>query len=135
LRASGGEQTVLQTLARARDVYQNKLRANAAADELAALFAECAIIEANAAVPKSSSPEPSENMMDIGHQSINFGNAETAAYMLNEVAPILAESGRMQIVLDASADGSSFICLQCGGLVSNLRRDEHLAYWCTRTFS
>uniref|UniRef100_A0A803N1H3 C2HC zinc finger plants domain-containing protein n=1 Tax=Chenopodium quinoa TaxID=63459 RepID=A0A803N1H3_CHEQI len=43
---------------------------------------------------------------------------------------ILAETGRMQIVLDAFSDGSSFICLKCGGLVSNHRKDEHYAYWC-----
>ena len=121
---------MLQTLARAREVYQNRIRTNAAADELAALFAECAIIEANAAVPISSSPEPIEYMMDIEHHSLNSGNTDITG-MSNEVAPILAESGRMQIVLDASSDGSSFICLQCGGLVSNLRRDEHLTYWCT----
>jgi hypothetical protein len=51
--------------------------------------------------------------------------------MLNsDEACILAESGRKQIILDAFADGSSFICLKCGGLFSTSRKDEHLTYWC-----
>jgi len=44
---------------------------------------------------------------------------------------ILAESGREQVVIDASSDGSSFVCQQCGGVVSNLRRDEHMSFWCS----
>ncbi|KAL0366218.1 UNVERIFIED_CONTAM: hypothetical protein Sradi_3511900 [Sesamum radiatum] len=43
---------------------------------------------------------------------------------------ILAETGRKQIMLDAFSDESSFICLQCGGLVSNHRKEEHCAFWC-----
>nr|DAD41341.1 TPA_asm: hypothetical protein HUJ06_015664 [Nelumbo nucifera] len=111
VRSTGGEEAVFQTLHRARELYRNKLQANAAVDELASLFAECAI----AAQPLESKPsdliEPS--MMPEAHTN-----------------SILAKTGREQIVLDAFSDGSSFICLQCGGLVSNHRREEHLAYWC-----
>ncbi|KAJ8637817.1 hypothetical protein MRB53_012084 [Persea americana] len=114
LRTSGGDTAVFQTLHRARELYRNRLRANAAAEELASLFAECAIAEAH--------PEKSETLpFDSGGPSMV---SETVG------SSILAQTGRKQLVLDAFADGSSFICLQCGGLVSNQRREEHLAYWC-----
>ncbi|KAH7671959.1 hypothetical protein IHE45_09G022600 [Dioscorea alata] len=115
MKSEGGQQAVFETLHRARELYRSRLQANAAADELASMFAECAIAEAK---PLSSNP-PASNMV-------------RASLHLQESADnsILAMSGRKQIMLDAFADGSSFICLQCGGLVSNLRKDEHQAYWC-----
>ncbi|KAK6939642.1 hypothetical protein RJ641_029173 [Dillenia turbinata] len=114
VRANGGDGAVFQTLHRARELYRNKLQANIAADQLASLFAECAIAEA---------------------QSTKFGRSPhdmSTTSMAPEAyeSSILAETGRNQIVLDAFSDGSSFICLQCGGLVSNHRKDEHCAYWC-----
>ncbi|XP_068656968.1 uncharacterized protein [Aristolochia californica] len=116
MRSNGGETAVFQTLNRARELYRNRLQANAAADELASLFAECAIAEAQ---PIKSDPLP----------SVTGGNEPEVMPPMHE-SSILAESGRTQIVLDAFSDGSSFICLQCGGLVSNQRKEEHLAYWC-----
>ncbi|XP_057973617.1 uncharacterized protein LOC131161694 [Malania oleifera] len=115
MRSKGGEDAVFQALHRARELYQNKLQASAAADQLASLFAECAIAEAQ---PLTSN-EPS--LCDTVGPSVAPDAHETS---------ILAETGRTQIVLDAFSDGSSFICLQCGGLVSNHRKDEHYAYWC-----
>ncbi|XP_068654768.1 uncharacterized protein [Aristolochia californica] len=56
MRSNGGEAAVFQTLNRARELYRNRLQANAAADELASLFAECAIAEA---LPIKSDPLPS----------------------------------------------------------------------------
>eukprot|EP00271_Cylindrocystis_brebissonii_P012411 TRINITY_DN30928_c0_g1_i1.p1 TRINITY_DN30928_c0_g1~~TRINITY_DN30928_c0_g1_i1.p1 ORF type:complete len:237 (-),score=43.34 TRINITY_DN30928_c0_g1_i1:75-785(-) len=44
--------------------------------------------------------------------------------------PILAESGRLQVVADASADGSSFTCPYCQGVVKASRQAEHLELWC-----
>ncbi|KAF3794011.1 hypothetical protein EJ110_NYTH08632 [Nymphaea thermarum] len=114
VKSSGGDAAVLQTLDRARELYRKKMQANVVADELASLFAECVISEAQ---PLHPAPLP----FDTGGQMITpdaKGNS------------ILAKAGRKQIMLDAFADGSSFICLQCGGLVSNLRKDEHFAYWC-----
>ncbi|KAG9440501.1 hypothetical protein H6P81_020666 [Aristolochia fimbriata] len=116
MRSNGGEAAVFQTLNRAREVYRHRLQTNAAADELASLFAECAIAEAQ---PIKSDPLPSAAR----------GNQPDMVPTVHE-SSILAESGRTQIVLDACADGSSFVCLQCGGLVSNQRKEEHLAYWC-----
>ncbi|KAJ6849839.1 uncharacterized protein M6B38_267105 [Iris pallida] len=123
LKSQGGEQAVFQTLQRARELYRNKLQANAAADELASLFAECAIAEAQPVVPHQ--PQLLQP---------HAPGAGMPPAVLNDVndASILAMSGRKQIMLDAFSDGSSFICLQCGGLVSSLRKDEHLAYWCGR---
>ncbi|KAJ0989487.1 hypothetical protein J5N97_007843 [Dioscorea zingiberensis] len=115
IKSEGGEQAVLQMLHRARELYQNKLQANAAADELASLFAECIIAEVH---PIKSNPS-SSNM--VSPSTLLSNSAE---------ASILGMNGRKQIMLDAFSDGSSFICLRCGGLVSNLRKDEHLAYWC-----
>ncbi|KAL5705628.1 hypothetical protein ACHQM5_023908 [Ranunculus cassubicifolius] len=116
MKSDGGDEAVLQTLHRAREVYRNRLQASSAADELASLFAECAIAEAD---PIKSEPSP----FDTGGPSVTMTPDAHGT-------SILAKSGRQQIMLDAFSDGSSFICLQCGGLVSNHRRDEHLAYWC-----
>ncbi|KAI3684684.1 hypothetical protein L6452_33909 [Arctium lappa] len=119
MRAKGGEAAAFQALNRAKELYRNKIHETTAADELASLFAECAIAEA--------SPEPStSNNTIISHP---FPSSEPDA----SGASILAETGRKQIVLDAFSDGSSFVCLQCGGLVSNDRRDEHYAFWCGRS--
>lgn len=116
IKSEGGDQAVLQTLNRAQELYINRQRADAAANELASLFAECAIAEAR---PQNPAVNPLPRQLDPTN-------------LLQDVrdTSILAQSGRMQIMLDAFADGSSFICLKCGGLVSNHRKDEHLMYWC-----
>lgn len=119
LKASGGESAVLHTLQRARELYNNRMQVNLAADQLASLFAECAIAEAS---PSAAPPGPT-----FHHGHFNAGSLVENS----SEASILAENGRMQVVMDAFADGSSFICLRCGGLVSNTRKDEHIAYWCS----
>lgn len=115
MRTKGGEQAVFQALHRARELYRRKLQETSAVDKLASLFAECAIEEAQ---PLRSEQE----LPDISGGPSVASDAQGVS--------ILAETGRTQIVLDASSDGSSFVCLQCGGLVSNHRKDEHYAYWC-----
>lgn len=119
VRARGGEEAVFQSLQRARELYLQKVKAEFAADQLASLFAECAIVEAQ--------PLKSQELSSSSHGMVGL----SASLEIHE-SSILAETGRQQIVLDASSDGSSFICLQCGGLVSNHRKDEHFAYWCHR---
>ncbi|KAL0314907.1 UNVERIFIED_CONTAM: hypothetical protein Sangu_2335100 [Sesamum angustifolium] len=114
MKLQGGDEAVSQALSRARELYINKVQASAAADQLASLFAECAIAEA---IP--SQPQLSPHRMD--NHSTEPDPQGTS---------ILAESGRKQVVLDAFSDGSSFVCLQCGGLVSNHRKEEHYAFWC-----
>ncbi|KAK7321674.1 hypothetical protein VNO77_32535 [Canavalia gladiata] len=114
MKTRGGDEAVFQSLHRARELYRSRLQENAAVDQLASLFAECAIAEAQPVVI-----EPPAN--NITSPSVTPDAHGTS---------ILAESGRMQVVLDAVSDGSSFICLQCGGLVSNHRKEEHYAYWC-----
>lgn len=111
LKLFGGDQAVLQTMNRAREMYLSKIRSVDATDELASLFANCAISEA---LPMTE-------------------EAKRESFFANMNRSVLAESGREQIVLDAYMDGTNFICLQCGGLVSNLRQGEHLAYWCTKS--
>ncbi|XP_008777121.1 uncharacterized protein LOC103697109 [Phoenix dactylifera] len=116
MRSEGGEQAVFQTLNCARELYRNKMQANAAADELASLFAECVIAQAQPI--RSDPPQP--------HAAV-----PSTLLDANDTS-ILAMTGRKQIMLEAFADGSSFVCLQCGGLVSNLRKEEHLSYWCSQ---
>ncbi|KAJ9186769.1 hypothetical protein P3X46_002306 [Hevea brasiliensis] len=112
IRTKGGDEAVFQSLNHARELYRNRLQENTAIDQLAAVFAECAIAEVQ---PSEVEPLP----LNVGGPSLDV-----------HANSILADTGRMQIVLDAFSDGSNFICLQCGGLVSNHRRDEHYAYWC-----
>lgn len=116
MRTKGGEQAVFQSLHRARELYINRLQENTAVDQLAALFAECVIAEAQ---PLSVESSPCDM-------------AAPSLALEADGSSILAETGRMQIVLDAFSDGSSFICLQCGGLVSNHRKEEHYAFWCCK---
>eukprot|EP00252_Welwitschia_mirabilis_P010222 TRINITY_DN23398_c0_g1_i1.p1 TRINITY_DN23398_c0_g1~~TRINITY_DN23398_c0_g1_i1.p1 ORF type:complete len:180 (-),score=38.45 TRINITY_DN23398_c0_g1_i1:159-698(-) len=118
MRLLGGEHAVSWTLQRARQLYQNRIRENAAAEELAAMFAECAIAEAS----------PNSPIRPMQHD--NASQLSSSMRTDATESSILAESGRTQIVLDAAADGSSFICLNCGGLVSKARKEEHFAYWC-----
>lgn len=110
----GGDSAVFQSLHRARELYISKLKENSSVDQLASLFAECAIAEA----------EPSKPGSPICNTGIPSGASDAHG------TSILEETGRAQIVLDAFSDGSSFICLKCGGLVSNHRKEEHYAYWC-----
>ncbi|KAL6572366.1 hypothetical protein OROMI_013324 [Orobanche minor] len=110
MKIQGGDEAVSQALNRASELYRNKAKTSAAADELASLFAECAIAEAT----------PLRNIVD-DDRLIRPDPQGTS---------ILAETGRKQVVLDAFSDGSSFVCLQCGGLVSNQRKEEHFAFWC-----
>ncbi|KAK4745673.1 hypothetical protein SAY87_011985 [Trapa incisa] len=114
-RAKGGDEAVFQVLQRTRELYRTKIQSSNAVDELASLFAECAIAEAQ--------PLNTEPLMEtaVGGPSTNPDAHKDS---------ILAKTGRVQIMLDAFADGSSFICLHCGGLVSIHRRNEHYAYWC-----
>ncbi|GAB2293801.1 hypothetical protein Dimus_028014 [Dionaea muscipula] len=116
MKTSGGEAAVFQILQRARELYRNKLQASADADQLASLFAQCAIAEAQP-FEQTPSPSPASAAEEVAHDA--YGGTS-----------ILAETGRKQIVLDAFSDGSSFICLQCGGLVNIHRKDVHDAYWC-----
>ncbi|KAK6160660.1 hypothetical protein DH2020_004041 [Rehmannia glutinosa] len=114
MKIQGGDEAVSQALNRAQELYRNKVRASAAADELASLFAECAIAEA---IPGLSQHKINDRPTEPDPQGTS----------------ILAETGRKQVVLDAFSDGSSFVCLQCGGLVSNHRKEEHFAFWCCKT--
>ncbi|ESQ32525.1 hypothetical protein EUTSA_v10005720mg [Eutrema salsugineum] len=117
MRTQGGDEAVLQILNRTRELYKRRIQETASIDQLASIFAECAITEAQ----------------PLGHEPAStdlFGTKGTVAADARGIS-ILEKSGRSQIMLDAFADGSSFICLQCGGLVSIHRRDEHYAYWCS----
>lgn len=96
--------------------YQSKLQADIAVEELASSFAECANAEAQ--------PGRTESL------PFNTGGASPLTIPKFDENSIRAENGRRQTVVDAFQDGSSFICLRCGGLISNLRKDAHLQYWC-----
>ncbi|CAA0408299.1 hypothetical protein AtNW77_Chr5g0132001 [Arabidopsis thaliana] len=119
MRNQGGDEAVLQILNRTRELYKRRIQETASMDQLASIFAECAITEAQPLA--LDEPTTSKDL---------FGTKETVTADAHGIS-ILEKSGRSQIMLDAFADGSSFICLQCGGLVSIHRRDEHYAYWCS----
>ncbi|GMH04007.1 hypothetical protein Nepgr_005846 [Nepenthes gracilis] len=125
MRSIGGEEAVFQILQRARELYRNKLQASAEADQLASLFAECAIAEAQPMRTEASQLQSLTLSSPVPDTSLG-----PPLEVDSHGTSILAETGRMQIVLDAFCDGSSFICLKCGGLVSNHRKEEHYAYWC-----
>uniref|UniRef100_J3L9R1 Uncharacterized protein n=1 Tax=Oryza brachyantha TaxID=4533 RepID=J3L9R1_ORYBR len=113
IRSQGGEQALMQTLNRARELYRQRSQPSPSVDDLASLLAQCAIAEA-----QSSGNNPQQ-----------VPGSDPVMMLDSDEVCILAESGRKQIILDAFADGSSFICLKCGGLFSTSRKDEHLAYW------
>lgn len=117
MKIQGGDGAVSEGLNRAKELYRKKIQASAAADELASLFAECAIAEAIPLEGGISEQKTSEEPIEPDPQERS----------------ILAETGRKQVMLDAFSDGSSFVCLQCGGLVSNDRKEEHLTFWCYKT--
>ncbi|CAH8361671.1 unnamed protein product [Eruca vesicaria subsp. sativa] len=116
MRTQGGDEAVLHILNRTRELYKRRIQETASIDQLASLFAECAITEAQ--------PLETTSSTDL------FGTKERVTADAHGTS-ILEKNGRSQIMLDAFADGSSFICLKCGGLVSIHRRDEHYAYWCS----
>ncbi|CAN0922409.1 hypothetical protein LINGRAHAP2_LOCUS33044 [Linum grandiflorum] len=119
-RNQGGDHAMFQSLTRARELYRMRLQESNSIDQLATLFAECAIAG-------TESPKPQVHQLP---NQCNASGGVTFTPNIHEHS-ILAETGRNQLVLDAFADGSSFICLQCGGLVSVNRRDEHFNYWCS----
>lgn len=124
MRARGGDDAVFQCLQRAREIYRSKLHEHADVDQLASLFAECVIAEA-----QPVKLEPSSNY--TVDASVQHGDCGNSTFIVDgQGSSILAETGRTQIVLDAFADGSSFVCLKCGGLVSTHRKEEHFAFWC-----
>ncbi|KAJ3695979.1 hypothetical protein LUZ60_001356 [Juncus effusus] len=117
IRSEGGDHAVIRAMSRAREMYRQQSHSNSQSDtdlnDLAALLAQCAIAEAS----NSPSSSNSHLMRDPNE-------------MLSKPDAILAEAGRKQVMLDAFNDGSSFICLKCGGLFSGSRKDAHLANWC-----
>ncbi|CAM0946740.1 unnamed protein product [Alopecurus aequalis] len=115
IRSQGGDQALIQTLNRARELYRQRSQPTPNVDELASFLARCAIAE-------SQSPNPNPQPQAPGSDPVMMLDSDESC--------ILATCGRKQIILDAFSDGSSFICLKCGGLFSTSRKDEHLAYWC-----
>ncbi|XP_024535966.1 uncharacterized protein LOC112348127 [Selaginella moellendorffii] len=145
LRISAGEAEIVPALRRAHEEYLSQAKAAAVASDLSALFAEaCAIVEEASQKSHNSSDQaattstptlaPTAAGMDFAmteNGSSSSSSQDHHSHATPDLVPILAESGRMQVVVDASADGSSFVCRDCGGLVSSARRDEHFAFWCS----
>jgi len=154
LRMRGGEAAVLQTLHRARIMHQTGSAPNGGADQLASLFAQCVLAESASAAVRGPDADQAEAMVqDVNHRPQGMtgsSNGVMQHYMedcqenhreasqLEEDGergqpgrvPILAEGGRLQVVRDAYADGSSFLCLRCGGILKAARKDEHMTLWC-----
>jgi hypothetical protein len=104
-------------MSRAREIYRQRSQSEADMGDLTTLLAQCAIDEASGLGTNAPS-------------NPYRGPGRDPSELLTSPDAILAESGRRQVILDAFADGSSFICLKCGGLFSSSRKDEHLANWC-----
>ena len=64
-----------------------------------------------------------------GHSSA-VTNAANAIRRILEQDSFLSERGEEDILRDAFEDGSSIICQQCGGLVSQARWEAHRNSWC-----
>lgn len=43
----------------------------------------------------------------------------------------LSERGDEDILKDAFEDGSSLVCVKCGGLVAKVRWESHIKMWCS----
>ncbi|XP_048493708.2 A-agglutinin anchorage subunit-like [Beta vulgaris subsp. vulgaris] len=126
VRREGGQEAVYDILQRARHLYRSSLKASASAeaDQLASLFADCVIAEAqHIGTQPPSSPLP---LRSSSPAPPSVSVSESDSYEKS----ILAETGRKQIVLEAFSDGISFICLRCGGLVRIHLKDEHYTNWC-----
>ncbi|KAL3693320.1 hypothetical protein R1sor_006971 [Riccia sorocarpa] len=132
LRAAGGEGAVLQAFSRARENYYSQRQANSAVDELSALFADCGITDIQSLNVTANGNSPMENGHVVPSGAQDMDAVEGTVPTHQNAAPILAESGRLQVVVDASTDGSSFVCANCGGVVSMMRRDEHFQFWCSQ---
>ncbi|PWA36297.1 hypothetical protein CTI12_AA601240 [Artemisia annua] len=120
MKAKVGEVGAFQALNRAKELYRNKIHETNAADELFSLSAQCAITEALPLIPEPPSTSNNTN----GSRAVKPDANGTS---------ILAGTGITHVVLDAISDGSRFVCIQCGGLVSNDRKDEHYVFWCNRS--
>ncbi|KAL2634527.1 hypothetical protein R1flu_006006 [Riccia fluitans] len=132
LRAAGGESAVFQAFSRAREVYHSQRQANSAVDELSALFADCGITDIQPLSVGTNGDLPMANGHAVPPGTHEMDMVESNVPRHENAAPILAESGRLQVVVDASTDGSSFVCVRCGGVVSMMRRDEHFQFWCSQ---
>jgi len=56
--------------------------------------------------------------------------AHRISALLLEQDTVLSESGQQHILRDAFEDGSSVLCSRCGDLVSRMRWEAHMQYWC-----
>jgi hypothetical protein len=73
---------------------------------------------------------------DAGPASMAAGGSAAAAAMQysswhGQQQPILQETGRESLTDCAVADGSSYVCMRCEGVVSAARREQHDQFWCT----
>ncbi|XP_057252066.1 uncharacterized protein LOC125494173 [Beta vulgaris subsp. vulgaris] len=120
VRRERGQEAVYDILQRARHLYRSSLKASASAeaDQLASLFADCVIAEAqHIGTQPPSSPLP---LRSSSPAPPSVSVSESDSY---------EKSGRKQIVLEAFSDGFSFICLRCGDLVRIHLKGEHYT-WC-----
>ena len=79
-----------------------------------------------------ASPSLATPGMDLGGEvsSSAPGGGGGGEASLPPGAPILMETGREDITSCALADGSSFVCERCGGVVPVARRLQHERFWC-----
>ncbi|PIN26144.1 hypothetical protein CDL12_01099 [Handroanthus impetiginosus] len=111
MKIQGGDEAVAQVLNRARELYRNKTQALSMVDELASLFAECAIAKAMPMPSKQNNFKIKQMPSPLNH------TVKRLQYLLRRAGSKSCSS--------VYSDGSSFICLQCGGLVNNHRKEEH----------
>lgn len=121
-REVGGCDAQAQVIQRAIEAFSQGHVENT--QDIAALLAQC-----NLDITGQSQQHAEEQNVDI--DVMQTDPQHPAAMGKDEPRPILAESGREGITDAAMSDGSSFLCQQCGGVVSRSRESQH-HLWCSR---
>lgn len=70
---------------------------------------------------------------EIDRQVMNesYAQAKRISEELMRQDTFLSERGDEEILKDAFEDGSSLVCVKCGGLVAKVRWESHSKFWCS----
>lgn len=60
----------------------------------------------------------------------SYEQAKRVSEELMRQDTFLSERGEEEILKDAFEDGSSLVCMKCGGLVAKARWESHSQFWC-----
>ena len=103
IRSSKGDQAVFQTLAKMKEIINEKEAAEKLCSQL-------------------------EEILSIDDSSVE---AERLCRILENQSTLLSERGEEDILRDAFEDGSSVVCTVCGDLIARIRWKQHRDLWCS----